>query len=682
MSKFLDNINVVGTGLFQADVLGSLGVTVSNLNGTVGNSGAYFALDSNAIAQATWNGVVGLTSSGQDSRDFLLYNPSTTAKYLFSKDGFLGIGNTAPAYKLHVTGDSGFNAAMLLQATSTNDRGYIQVASDSAYNYMMAFGSTYPGSPGDAYAIANATAFIGSGGAGSSTWLVDGGGSNEINFAVGTPGATPKLMSLRNVAGSGALGIGTALGDRGIHVRTNNAGLASIQAEQLSTSEEAYIEVSVAGDNGLIEQYGSTWVPGTHAYRVASATSFVGSSGGTWVANPWGAGIHFAVGNPSVTDEVVTIAGNGWLGLNNNSPSARLHVVASTGYDAAIIKGGGTTSATYGLKVHDSTGSSNSLIVRDDGFVGLGTSSPASTLEIFKSTNPFLNIHAGNNGTFGISFSRNGVYDDPARILYSGGGLFFTPAPSSPVFRINPYASADATTPSTGYQLEVIVDSSKLLNLKPINATAGTQLVDSAALMFGSTYWDGASERNDFRIFVNQIDTAGLAVLKIGTSLNGGAVTNRVSLTNTGSLGVGTVLPDTSSVVDITSTTRGMLVPRMTTSQRDLISSPVESLLIYNTTLSKFQYYTSAISPDGWETIESSIAGGVNKYATTLTGIVADTPITVTHALGNTDIMVQLWDLTSGEMIFAKLDNRTTNTVDVTFVGSAPAGNVRTVVLA
>jgi hypothetical protein len=41
--------------------------------------------------------------------------------------------------------------------------------------------------------------------------------------------------------------------------------------------------------------------------------------------------------------------------------------------------------------------------------------------------------------------------------------------------------------------------------------------------------------------------------------------------------------PDNSSVLDITSTTRGLLIPRMTPQERDLIESPANGLIIYNT---------------------------------------------------------------------------------------------------
>lgn len=59
-------------------------------------------------------------------------------------------------------------------------------------------------------------------------------------------------------------------------------------------------------------------------------------------------------------------------------------------------------------------------------------------------------------------------------------------------------------------------------------------------------------------------------------------------------IGIGTVTPNATSVLDITSTTQGMLAPRMTTAQRTAIVSPAESLLVFDTTVKSFYYYNVA----------------------------------------------------------------------------------------
>lgn len=55
-------------------------------------------------------------------------------------------------------------------------------------------------------------------------------------------------------------------------------------------------------------------------------------------------------------------------------------------------------------------------------------------------------------------------------------------------------------------------------------------------------------------------------------------------------------LPDTSAILDLSSTTKGFLPPRMTLTQRDLIPLPKQGLLIYQTDNdSGFYYYTGSI---------------------------------------------------------------------------------------
>ena len=68
-----------------------------------------------------------------------------------------------------------------------------------------------------------------------------------------------------------------------------------------------------------------------------------------------------------------------------------------------------------------------------------------------------------------------------------------------------------------------------------------------------------------------------------------------IALTAQAQVGIGTSSPDASSVLDITSTTKGMLAPRMTATQKSAISSPATGLLIYQTDgTTGFYYYTGS----------------------------------------------------------------------------------------
>ena len=90
---------------------------------------------------------------------------------------------------------------------------------------------------------------------------------------------------------------------------------------------------------------------------------------------------------------------------------------------------------------------------------------------------------------------------------------------------------------------------------------------------------------------------------------------------NAQSVGVNTTTPDASAALDVTSTTQGMLVPRMTASQRGMIASPATGLLVYLTdSPAGFYFYNgtawTSLSGGGGTSLPSQI-GNNNKFLTT-----------------------------------------------------------------
>ncbi len=61
-------------------------------------------------------------------------------------------------------------------------------------------------------------------------------------------------------------------------------------------------------------------------------------------------------------------------------------------------------------------------------------------------------------------------------------------------------------------------------------------------------------------------------------------------------VGIGTTTPAASAQLDVNSTTKGLLPPRMTTTQRDAITSPANGLIIFNTATNGLQLKTNS----GW----------------------------------------------------------------------------------
>jgi len=77
----------------------------------------------------------------------------------------------------------------------------------------------------------------------------------------------------------------------------------------------------------------------------------------------------------------------------------------------------------------------------------------------------------------------------------------------------------------------------------------------------------------------------------------GGSVASpstQMTITSTGSVGIGTSSPDASALLDVSSTTKGFLPPRMSTAQRDAIGGATqEGLIIYNVTTDKLQVFAA-----------------------------------------------------------------------------------------
>jgi hypothetical protein len=105
----------------------------------------------------------------------------------------------------------------------------------------------------------------------------------------------------------------------------------------------------------------------------------------------------------------------------------------------------------------------------------------------------------------------------------------------------------------------------------------------------------------------------------------------------TGSFGVGTSSPATSSLFEANSTTKGALLPRMTTAQRNAIASPAQGLLIFQTDGTKgFYYYDGTWRPVTPATNMSSGANTSLSNLTTPTSINADLlPGTTAEDLGS-----------------------------------------------
>jgi len=134
--------------------------------------------------------------------------------------------------------------------------------------------------------------------------------------------------------------------------------------------------------------------------------------------------------------------------------------------------------------------------------------------------------------------------------------------------------TARRTSPGTGFGESILFRLDDSLNV----------IADAAAM---DVLWESATSG-----FVS-------SAIAWRTRSLGGLLTRQMWLSSTGQLSLGTSAPSASAAFQVDSTTRGLAMPRMTSTQRNAITSPLTGLVVYNLTTSKISQYNGT----AWEDI-------------------------------------------------------------------------------
>jgi hypothetical protein len=285
------------------------------------------------------------------------------------------------------------------------------------------------------------------------------------------------------------------------------------------------------------------------------------------------------------------------------------------------------TSGTVGRVLFEGTGnvlqeSANLFWDNTNSRLGIGTASPATTLQIAGTTTTQSIIPSAHNtydlGTLANRF-RSGYFNGTLVALSTYTNNLYFGVTNLGIYNSlgtqvlqffgtgNLLLQNGGTFTDAGYKLDVN-GTARVSGTTTITPAALTGTAATSALDISQT-WNTTG--TPIALKVNITDTASASLSDLISLQVGGAVRFRVLKSgffthNTGGEIVGNLVVggnsiDASSQVEVRSTTRGFLPPRMTTTQKNAIASPASGLVVYDTTLGKLCVRGAA----AWETITS-----------------------------------------------------------------------------
>ena len=467
-----------------------------------------------------------------------------------------------------------------------------------------------------------------------------GGGQQSTNTAIGVNALSQNTTGTAN----------TAVG---------YLALASNNTTGTSNSAFGYLTMrfSTGGSNcafGTTALYGIT---------VGSNNSAFGRDAGYYIADgvtaatSLGSSVFIGANTKALADGQSNqiVIGQNAIGLGNNSAVLGNNSITRTALKGDIsigttgsissrlhVQGSGATSATTALRV-ENTNASASLVVLDNGFVGINTGSAQYNLDVNGTTR--VQNHLFINSGFAIASLGNNVnlrsdliggsgYVVNAQsynTLNSSGneqgfGLFtgtYAPTsvsgtPSFNALKLTPTINQTGGTNGITRGLYINPTLTAAADFRAIETTAGRVVISDTVTVTGtnatslldlSQTWNTTGA--PIALKVNITDTASASTSDLISLQVGGSVRFRVVKSgffsfNTGgdilgNLCVGGSTINVSCQLEVRSTTKGFLPPRMTTTQKNAIASPAAGLVVYDTTLGKLCVRGAA----AWETITS-----------------------------------------------------------------------------
>jgi len=270
---------------------------------------------------------------------------------------------------------------------------------------------------------------------------------------------------------------------------------------------------------------------------------------------------------------------NGFMFVKN--PQSDSHPLVAMGTSVTNISAGCEGSYNYRYqfaRVWNNGGNSTSMYVNTS-----GTNSIAANAGLLELVNTVTNVNGSNYGLqISVTGSSTGTNQNVA-ISTTNGKVVFYGAKGD--YDVSFGATANRTF---GVNRETVAAVGRKLSIYGGSACAGnTDLTGgNVEIITGIATGTGSAD------IIFQTTTAG------ATGTTDRTPTTKMTIKGLGNVGIGITNPNACALLDLTSTTQGLLVPRLTTTQIGAIGSPVAGLICYDITTNKAVCYNGTIWND------------------------------------------------------------------------------------
>ncbi len=251
--------------------------------------------------------------------------------------------------------------------------------------------------------------------------------------------------------------------------------------------------------------------------------------------------------------------------------------MAITGGNGAVIGSGMSLTINKGSLTSSDlniTGGSNAVL-------GAGTSMTIKKSNLTEATSSVLTITGGSNAVLGTGTTIQVKQATSSQSGYLSSTDWNTFNNKQSTLTFGNLTSSDITVTGgsgavlgSGATLAVNKGNLTETGSSVLTITNGSNVVlgtgSSIQVKQANTTQSGYLSSSDFNNFNNKVSSQWVSS---GQNIS----------YNSGKVAVGTAAPASSAIVDLTSTTNGFLMPRMTMDQRDAISNPAEGLMVFCT---------------------------------------------------------------------------------------------------